>query len=242
MAEKRNLVIKVKYPTATKAGDGSQPTAQVITVWNVRRIGLAAGLLLGLLVLLVYIFSGGDGKPVAVVAKARESGGISQTSVASPAKTQAVASPENHNAAPVDSRMSNEKEPLSINKQVGISQVAPSSKESPRVRRALLTMRVLNKEPANEAPQALRVKPDKPVTVYYFTELRGMNGKTLYHEWLRDGIQVAKEPLLVSADRWRVTTHRTLDGQAGGNWTVRLVDDHGNLLDEKYLELITEQE
>jgi len=237
MAERKNLVIKVKYPTSAKANNGSQPAAQVITVWNVQRISLAVGLLLVLFGLLIYVFSGGNDEPLAVVAQ-NKSESISKMPVKTSTKTQLVASPEIHDATPVDSRTGNKKERLSYLGLANNPQISSATKESPRVRRALLTTRVLDKEPVNEAPQTLRVKPNKPVTVYYFTELRGMNGKTVYHEWLRDGVQLAKEPLLVSADRWRVTTHRTLDAPANGNWTVRLVDDNGNLLDEKYLELI----
>jgi hypothetical protein len=220
MAEKKNLVIKVKLPTDTKSGDASLGNPKVITVWNVQRITVAGGVVLGFILLLVLLFSGADETENAQV--------VVDNTVEHPLKTIAANQPPVLPTKPLP-------------EQPVVAKANPSkastllSGDTARVRRALLTTRVIGKEPGSQMPQTLGIKSGQPVTVYYFTELRGMNGKTLYHQWLQNGVQMANEALLVEAERWRVTTHRTMDNQSTGQWTVRLTDGQGMLLDEKYL-------
>ncbi|WP_019865555.1 DUF2914 domain-containing protein [Methylovulum miyakonense] len=227
MAEKKNLVIKVRYPTASKANEDSSPNAQVITVWNVPRIGLAAGACIGLIVLLVYVF-GGDGRQPVVAEVAVEKEGESAVPQVSPGAPAQIEMPV--------ASVKNMPSPETSVGQPALSDALPSgplAKDAPRVRRAVVTTGITDKEPVNKIAGSLVIRPSKPVTVYYFTELRYMAGKTIYHEWLHDGVSVAKEPLLIAAERWRVSTHKTLDEKAVGSWTVKLTDENANLLDEK---------
>lgn len=227
MAEKKNLVIKVKLPVTAQSGDASLSNPKVITVWNVQRIAVAGGVLLGFILLLILLFSGGDESEDLQLAV--------DNTVERPLKTLISAPPSALPAA---------KQPPQLPE---VAKASPSkapallSGDTARVRRALLTTRIIGKEPGSQMPQTLGINAGQPVTVYYFTELRGMYGKTLYHEWLQNGVQIAKEPLLVEAERWRVTTHRTMDKQSVGQWTARLTDSQGMLLDEKYLTVNTAQ-
>ncbi len=227
MAEKKNLVIKVKYPTSAKTRQTLSPNAVVITVWNIRRIALAVTALLGLvlfLILAVYAFSGDDPEQPSATGQGGEvnqnpphadgqASGPATVAEEKSAMALAMASP---NAAGSD-------KPLT----------AASSQKPVRVRRAVLATRIVNKEPSDVVTQGVSVTPSRLATVYYFNELRGMNGKILYHEWLRNGVSVVKEPLQAGADRWRVSSHKTFDDQAGGAWTVKLLHDTGKVLDEK---------
>ncbi|POZ52376.1 DUF2914 domain-containing protein [Methylovulum psychrotolerans] len=217
MAEKKNLTIKVKYPTAAKTSKALSPSAAVITVWNVQRIGLAAAALLGFLLLIVYAFSDDDTPPPAVVADSPSAQAAPAQAVPAAPKTPAAQPPV---VTPV---------PVAANPSVAVA----LPHEQARIRRAVLAARITDKEPADEIVRGVTVPPGQLKTAYYFNELRGMTGKILYHEWLRDGVSVMKEPLQVGADRWRVSSHKTFDDKAAGQWTVRLLDDTGKLLDEK---------
>jgi len=53
MTDKRNIVIKVKYPVAGKAAENTAP--RIITEWNIKRILLAATALVLILAALFYL-------------------------------------------------------------------------------------------------------------------------------------------------------------------------------------------
>ncbi|MFZ2312123.1 MAG: hypothetical protein WAV82_05850, partial [Methylobacter sp.] len=59
MTDKKNIVIKVKYPASGRATEDYVPVPQIITEWNVKRILLAVGVIVLILVALVY-FIGKD--------------------------------------------------------------------------------------------------------------------------------------------------------------------------------------
>ncbi|MDD5271190.1 MAG: DUF2914 domain-containing protein [Methylovulum sp.] len=234
MAEKKNLVIKVKYPTSAKTRQALSPNAAVITVWNIRRIALAVVALLGLigfLILVVYAFSGDDAGQAAgqggeVSQNAQDTNGQTLEPTAVAEKKSGTALATSPNAASTD-------KPVTTAKLLTQALTVTGSQEPTRVRRAVLATRIVDKEPSDVVAQGVSVAPSRLTTVYYFNELRGMNGKILYHEWLRNGVSVVKEPLQVGAERWRVSSHKTFDEQAAGTWTVKLLDDTGKVLDEK---------
>ncbi len=65
MVDKRNIVIKVSYPLSGKATETSSP--RVITEWNVKRISIAFGVLMLILVSSLLVLHGADqqNEPVA---------------------------------------------------------------------------------------------------------------------------------------------------------------------------------
>ena len=99
--------------------------------------------------------------------------------------------------------------------------------------RAVLTYGINNKEPAGEIAKAVNVGEKNPTWVYYFTELKSMNGNKVYHEWLKNGVLDSRQELIISGDAWRTSSRKLLADSAKGNWTVRLIDEHGQLLNEK---------
>ena len=77
------------------------------------------------------------------------------------------------------------------------------------------------------------VSQKSPVWVYYFTELKGMNDSKVYHEWAKNGVVVSKQQLTISGDTWRTSSRKLLSDSEKGNWSVRLVDKNGRVLNEK---------
>ena len=55
MTDKRNIVIKVKYPVSGKEAENFTP--KMVTEWNIKRILLAAGVLVFILAALFYVIN-----------------------------------------------------------------------------------------------------------------------------------------------------------------------------------------
>ena len=92
-----------------------------------------------------------------------------------------------------------------------------------RVVRAMFTTEVVDREPVN---RVLALANDVR-RIYFFTELRGMQGQTVYHRWEYNGEVVATMKFEVKGPRWRVFSVRDLDPLALGRWTVVVTDEKG---------------
>ncbi|WP_432740256.1 DUF2914 domain-containing protein [Methylobacter sp. G7] len=248
MTDKRNIVIQVKYPISGKAAVDLAP--KMITEWNIKRILLAASMLVLILVLLFYIINKGtqniDPDNVAVIVNATEK------QLAPPVEfnevetknlgisTQGIA--ENNLSA------KSSKEPNKNSQQVAEIPVKKIIKEQPNKKvikelesskvntnevRAVLTYEINNKEPVGEIVKIINISKKKPIWVYYFTELKEMKGSKVYHEWLKDGVVDTRRALIISGNRWRTSSRKLFSDAEKGNWTVRLFDKNDRLLNEK---------
>ncbi len=74
--------------------------------------------------------------------------------------------------------------------------------------------------------------------VYFFTELRGMKGQSVTHRWEHAGEPRAAVTFNVGANRWRVWSSKNLQPEWTGTWTVTVVDEEGNVLEEKNLNYV----
>ncbi len=108
---------------------------------------------------------------------------------------------------------------------VGCLLLFPAQADTPRgeVARALFTTRVVEREPVD---RVLVAGPDTG-KIYFFTELRGMEGQTVSHRWEYDGKVVATVSFEVGGPRWRVYSSRALSPEQTGRWTVMVVDADG---------------
>lgn len=245
MTDKRNIVIKVKYPISGKAATDLPP--KMITEWNVKRILIAVSILVLMLALLIYIISN-DGQKTDVDNTAINGSALDKPVMLQEAvkeiETKNLAIPKQANPK-TDSLFKQKKESykkkvnIPINKNITKTPNKKDitehrySKTTHNVPRALLTYKINNKEPADEIVRTVDVNNKKPIWVYYFTELNAMKGKKIYHEWLKNGVVVSKQELIVSSDSWRTSSRKLLSDSERGNWTVKLVDKNGRLLNEK---------
>lgn len=62
MSEKKNIVIKVKYPTTGNNTPGKSVATGMITEWNIKRIGLALGSVLLIIMMTLFYFTDSDDK------------------------------------------------------------------------------------------------------------------------------------------------------------------------------------
>lgn len=257
MTGKRKIVIKVKYPVSENAIGNLTP--KMITEWNVKRILLVGGALVMVLVSLFYVINSDARKTdldnIAMPLNAIEKQVAPQVEVKEAETTNSELSTQK--IANTGSSIKSGNNPIRQNKQTAaisikrITQKQPAEKVSKEreyskvnrgVSRALLTYGLNNKESVGkesvgEIVRKLSIRRKNTAWVYYFTELKSMNGSKVYHEWLKNGVVVSRLALSISGDTWSTSSRKLLSDSAKGKWAVRLVDKAGRLLNEKKFEV-----
>ena len=126
-------------------------------------------------------------------------------------------------AAEEQSQMSQSTEPQSQMAQPADQMAAPAMGE---VARAVFSHDIQDREPADAITQ-LSNDENK---IFYFTELKGLEGQTVTHRWEYNGQVMAEVPFQVGANRWRVYSSKTLDPVWLGQWKASVVDQSGATL------------
>ena len=101
------------------------------------------------------------------------------------------------------------------------------------VSRALFTVGIDNREPVIMVDS---ISPDSYTSISFFTELNGMSGKTVTHQWVFDDKVMFEKSFEVNGDRWRVWTSKTLIPDWTGTWTVKVLNEDGSVLERKTFE------
>lgn len=91
------------------------------------------------------------------------------------------------------------------------------------VARAGFTTEIIAREPADQ----IVILREPANEVYYFTDLRNMEGRTITHQWEFDGKVVSEVAFDVAGPRWRVHSKKALDASMLGTWTVIVRDESG---------------
>jgi Na+-transporting methylmalonyl-CoA/oxaloacetate decarboxylase gamma subunit len=219
MADKRNIVIKVNYPLSEKGTRNLAP--KIITEWNVNRIAFAVGVVVLVLTLLIYFINKEQQKVDSVNLPVP----VSSTEQHVPPKPEAK-QPE-LKSQELSAQLPNEVSPSLNSKNEIIKLKKPTASVEPIkkqadskitkehehahvVSRSLVTYGIKNKEPVGEIAGSLKVSGKKPTWVYYFTELKGMKGSRVYHEWLKNGSLVSKQAIVIAGDAWRTSSRKLL--------------------------------
>jgi hypothetical protein len=102
----------------------------------------------------------------------------------------------------------------------------------PAVSRAVLTSGIDDREPTDRLAGPLELPGAGPLTIFFFTELRGLGGRTVSHRWSRHGETVGEQPFEVGegAD-WRVYSSKAIGPEGVGAWSVQVVDEQGRVLE-----------
>jgi hypothetical protein len=92
-----------------------------------------------------------------------------------------------------------------------------------RIARAQFTTEIVNREPVD---RVLVVSP--PVQeVFFFTDLRHMEGDTATHSWRYRGELISQVSFDVGGPRWRVYSKVRLEPYQFGDWSVTVTDGSG---------------
>ncbi len=102
------------------------------------------------------------------------------------------------------------------------------------VGRSVFTTAIENKEPVSDQQQ---IENDTS-RVYYFTELIGLAGHAITHRWEYNGQLMAEVSFQVDADRWRTWSSKNMMSRWTGIWTVSVLDEGGNILEQQQFEYV----
>lgn len=108
--------------------------------------------------------------------------------------------------------------------------ISPAPKNP--VARSAFTTEIVEREPVNFI---LGLTNDES-RIYYFTELRGLQGRTVYHRWEYEGEVIAEVAFDVKGPRLRVWSSKDLVADWTGKWRVQVTDAAGRILAEDSFE------
>jgi hypothetical protein len=92
-----------------------------------------------------------------------------------------------------------------------------------KVSRAQFTSGISDREPIDRL-----VRVDSSInSLFYFTELLNLQGRTVSHRWEHNGEVISSVSFMVEGPRWRVFSKKNLDSSRYGKWTVFVVDESG---------------
>ena len=94
------------------------------------------------------------------------------------------------------------------------------SKSKGKVARALVTTAIENREPINR----VLILENKFPKIFFFSDLRHMQGEQISHRWEFEGKVVMRKTFDVKGPRWRVFSFKDMEPDKLGHWTVVITD------------------
>ena len=99
----------------------------------------------------------------------------------------------------------------------------PAPNPAWKVARAQFTTAIENREPVDRV--VVLVAPQDEI--FFFTDLRHMQGRTVQHRWFYQGRVMSRVPFEVEGERWRVFSRLRIHPQQTGEWSVTVFDESG---------------
>lgn len=99
------------------------------------------------------------------------------------------------------------------------------------VMRSIFTSDIKDREPTD------KINNTSDEKVFYFTELRDMNGQTATHRWEHDGKVISEMKFNVGGNRWRVWSSKNFLPQSSGDWKVSVLNGAGEVISEEVLKV-----
>ncbi|MCG7537489.1 DUF2914 domain-containing protein [Pseudoalteromonas sp. OOF1S-7] len=105
------------------------------------------------------------------------------------------------------------------------------------VSRAVLTSEVVNREPVDVLKDSVEQSAfaDK---LYFFTEVRGLQGQTIRHLWFHQDQLMAEIDLAISAYRHRTYSSKNIMPSQSGQWRIEVITADDQLLAQKTFRII----
>ena len=117
----------------------------------------------------------------------------------------------------------------SENKEIPQTEMAGFSRGS--VARSIFTTLIDNREPVDKVKQV----PQQTNDVFYFTELRDMEGQMAKHRWEFKGKVIAEVNFKVRGPRWRVWSKKSFIPGWSGDWKVSVVNGADEIISEEVI-------
>ena len=96
------------------------------------------------------------------------------------------------------------------------------------VARAAFTTAINEHEPIDEVTELA----NDTSKIYYFTEIKGLEGQTIIHRWELNGEIQASVSMPIGGNRWRIWSSKNLPAESTGIWRVMVLDEAGGLLSQ----------
>ena len=101
---------------------------------------------------------------------------------------------------------------------------------SDKLVRARLTRDVADQEPAGTASALIPMNARGLIRVYLFTEMEGLKGQTIHHDWYLDDEHMARVTMRPRSERTTGSSSKFIDQHMRGNWRVEVTTDQGEQL------------
>ncbi len=105
----------------------------------------------------------------------------------------------------------------------GVAAEIPVPDPAWEVARAQFTTGIENREPVD---QVVVMSPPSN-EVYFFTDLRHLEGREVQHRWSYRGRVISMKPFEVKGARWRVYSMNAIEPGQTGEWSVTVYDQSG---------------
>lgn len=106
---------------------------------------------------------------------------------------------------------------------------ASATPSSDHVARAQFTTGIEAREPVDRLETVIPAR-NRPLPLYYFTEIRDMKGETVTHLWKYKGAIVSKKSFEIGGNRWRVYSRKDLTPDMTGRWQVFVITSSGQTI------------
>jgi hypothetical protein len=218
------VVIKINYD---KKQSGITAEPQTVTVWHIRRI-LTAVLLAVLLILVLISWFGDEVEQTHTQIDISEKVQNFNTPATENVKEQVAAIEEKTVPTAEHQALVNSE---TVKKSDTIRKPAAIILDR-KVIRASLNNKPKDNEPGEPIKSPLRVIPNQSQEVFYFSEIKNMRGRPLFHQWSRNGQIVHQKQLDIKDKIAKVWSSKTLSAKDKGEWQVRLTDRKGKVYSE----------
>jgi hypothetical protein len=115
---------------------------------------------------------------------------------------------------------------------LNVPTAASEARPEGSVVRWAFTSAVQDREPTDQLTETTT----ESGTVYFFTELKDLDGQTVQHRWLYQGKVMAEVAFNVAGSRWRVWSSKNLQPDQLGTWTVEVVNGSSKVIASGNLE------
>lgn len=110
---------------------------------------------------------------------------------------------------------------MALSSHTSMAADPPPLPEKARIARAQFTTEIINREPADR----IVALDNSHNEVFFFTDIRHLEGRTIRHIWVYNGVVESEVTFTVNGPRWRANSRKSLDPNKTGKWTVWVVDE-----------------
>ncbi len=242
MSEKK-LVIKLKYGASAPRDKRPHPSLRPPDYeWNYKRIALVLGIgLIGLVWLTYFIIDAPENRVAKHGAESKAT-----TATLNRSSQPVLSTSDRQTASGRSQQNSRTEEPQTVSRSgTDVSPHAEGSHEnrsdaekSKQLVRAQFAWGIKDKEPTGEIGSPAILRPSDSVTLYFFSELEGMNGQSVSHRWSHDGRVALIKEFEIRGENWRVFSSKQLNTKLLGEWKVTVRDSRGQDLGEFVLNVL----